>query len=83
MVIISKYLSHKIILNNDEITSFLEQKLLRNLLDSKLIFESHISSFCSKSGQKKKKKKKKQKKKKKALARFKELPCIRSKELTT
>ena len=48
MVISSKYLPQKIILNNDEITSSLEQKLLCNLLDSELIFESHISSFRSK-----------------------------------
>ena len=54
MVISSKDLSHKIILSNDEITSSREQELLRNLLASKLIFESLISSLCSKSGQKNK-----------------------------
>ena len=44
--------SHKIILNNNEIASFNEQKLLGILLDSKLNFESHITPLCEKTGQK-------------------------------
>ena len=44
--------SHKIILNNHEFTSSNEEKLLGILLDSKLDFESHITSLCKKSGQK-------------------------------
>ena len=41
-------LSHKIILNNNEIASSNEEKLLGILLDGKLNFESHITSFCKK-----------------------------------
>ena len=44
--------SHKIILNNNEIASSNEEKLLGILLDSKLNFESHITSLCNKAGQK-------------------------------
>ena len=44
--------SHKIILNNSEIASSNEEKLLGNLLDSKLNFDSHITSLCKKAGQK-------------------------------
>ena len=43
---------HKMILNNNEFTSSNEEKLLGILLDSKLNFESRITSFCKKSGQK-------------------------------
>ena len=37
--------SHKIILNNNEIASFSEEKLSGILLDSKLNFDSHITSL--------------------------------------
>ena len=37
--------SHKIILNNNEIASSNEEKLLGILLDSKLNFDSHITSL--------------------------------------
>ena len=52
MVIGSKDLSHQIMLNNNEITSSNEEKLSSILLDSKLNFESHISSLCRKAGRK-------------------------------
>ena len=42
---------HKLILNNNEINSFNEEKLLDILLDSKLNFESHITSPCKKAEQ--------------------------------
>ena len=38
--------SHKIILNNNEIASSNEEKLLGILLDSKLNFNSHIIFLC-------------------------------------
>ena len=38
--------SHKIILNNNEIASSSKKKLLGNLLDSKLNFDSRNTSFC-------------------------------------
>ena len=44
--------THKIILNNNEIASSNEEKLLGILLDSKLNFDSHITSLCKKAGQK-------------------------------
>ena len=44
--------SHKIILNNDEIASSNEEKLLSILLDSKLNFEPHLTSLYKKAGQK-------------------------------
>ena len=44
--------SHKIIFNNNEIASSNEGKLLGILLDSKLSFDSHITSLCKKAGQK-------------------------------
>ena len=44
--------SHKIILNNNEITSFNGENILGILLDSKLNFDSHIMCFCKKAGQK-------------------------------
>ena len=44
--------SHKIILNNNETASSNEEKLLGILLDSKLNFDSHITSFYKKKGQK-------------------------------
>ena len=40
--------THKIILNNNEIASSNEEKLLGTLLGSKLNLESHISSLCKK-----------------------------------
>ena len=43
--------SHKIILSN-EISSSNEEKLLGILLDSRLNFNSHITSLCKKAGQK-------------------------------
>ena len=43
---------HKIILNNNEIASSNVEKLLGILLDSKLNFDSHITSLCKKAGQK-------------------------------
>ena len=52
MVIGSRDLSHKILLNNNKITSSSEEKLLGIFLDSKLNFESQIRSFCRKTGQK-------------------------------
>ena len=42
----------KIILNNNEIASSNEQKLLGILSDSKLNFDAHITSLCKKAGQK-------------------------------
>ena len=44
--------TQKVILNNDEIASFNEEKLFGNLLDSKLNFDSHITSLFKKAGQK-------------------------------
>ena len=44
--------SHKITLNNNEIASSNEEKLLGILLDSKLNSESHITSLCKNAGQK-------------------------------
>ena len=44
--------TQKIILNNNEIASSNEEKLLGILLDSKLNFESHIIPLCKKAGQK-------------------------------
>ena len=43
--------SHNIILNNTEIVNSNEEKLLGILLDSKLSFGSHITSFPKKTGQ--------------------------------
>ena len=70
MVIGSRDLSHQM-LNNSKITSSNEEKLLGIFVDSKLNFESHIGSICRTASQKN------------VLARFKELPYIRSKKLTT
>ena len=44
--------TQKIILNNDEIASSNEEELLDIFLDSKLNFDSHITSLCNKAGQK-------------------------------
>ena len=44
--------TQKIILNNNEITSSNEEKILGIPLDSKLNFDSHITSLCKKAGQK-------------------------------
>ena len=44
--------THNIILNNNEIASSNEDKLLGILLDSKLNFVSHITSLCEKASQK-------------------------------
>ena len=62
---------HKIILNNNEIASSNVEKLLGILLDSKLNFDSHITSLCKKAGQKVS-----------VLARNKSLPHSRSKVIT-
>ena len=45
-VIIEDDPSHKMILNNNEIASFKQQKLIGILLNSKLNFEPHITSLC-------------------------------------
>ena len=52
MVIGCRDLLHEIMLNNNKITSSNEEKLLGIFLDSKLNFESHITSLCRKAGQK-------------------------------
>ena len=52
MVIGSKDLLHKIMLNHNEVTSFNEEKLLSILLDRKLNFKSHRGSLFRKEGQK-------------------------------
>ena len=53
MVIGSRDLSYKIMLNYSKVTSSNEEKLLGIFLDSKLNFESHIaSSLCRKADQK-------------------------------
>ena len=44
--------SYKIILNNNEIASCNEEKLLDILLDSKLNFSSHLDSLCKKADKK-------------------------------
>ena len=44
--------SHKINLNNNEIASFNEKKLLGIVLGRKLNFDSHITSVCKKAGEK-------------------------------
>ena len=51
LVIGSKDLSHEIMLNNNEISSSNEEKLLGISLDMKLNFGSHISSLSRKAGQ--------------------------------
>ena len=51
MVIGVKDQSHKIMLNNNKITSSNEERLLGILRDSKQNFESHVSSLCRKVGQ--------------------------------
>ena len=43
--------NQKMILNNNEIASSNEEKLLGILLDGKLNFDSHITSLCKKAGQ--------------------------------
>ena len=45
-------LPHEIVLNNSKVTSSKEEKLLGFFLDSKLNFESHITSLSRKAGQK-------------------------------
>ena len=52
MVIGSRDLSHEIMLNNNQITSSNEEKLLGIFLDSKLNLQNHIGSLCRKAGQK-------------------------------
>ena len=47
----SNDLSHEITLNENEITSSNEEKLIGKLLDSKLNFESQIGSLYRKAGQ--------------------------------
>ena len=44
--------TQRITLNNNEIASSNEEKLLGILLDNKLNFDSHITSLCKKAGQK-------------------------------
>ena len=51
IVIADDDLSHKIILNSNEIASSNEEKLLGILLDSKLNFDSHITPLFKKAGQ--------------------------------
>ena len=52
IVIVDGDPTHKNFLNNNEISSSDEEKLLGILLDSKLNFDSHITSLCKKAGQK-------------------------------
>ena len=52
IVIIDDGRSHKVISNNTEIASSNEEKLLGILLDSKLNFDSHITSLYKKARQK-------------------------------
>ena len=52
MVIGSGDLSHEIMLNDNEISSSNEEKLLGIFLDNKPNFESHIGSLCRKAGKK-------------------------------
>ena len=42
---------HKIILNNNKFASSNEEKILGILSDSKLNFDSHITSLCQKAGE--------------------------------
>ena len=51
MLIGVKDQSHKIMLNNNKITSSNEERLLGILRDSKQNSESHVSSLCRKVGQ--------------------------------
>ena len=51
MVIGGRDLLHEIMLSNSKIISSNEEKLLGIFLDSKLIFQSHIGSFCRKASQ--------------------------------
>ena len=44
--------THKIILSNNEIASSNKEQFLGILLDSKLNFDSHITSLCQKADQK-------------------------------
>ena len=44
--------SHEINLSNNEIASSNEKKLLGIVLESKLNFDSHITSVCKKAGEK-------------------------------
>ena len=44
--------THKIILNNNEVASSNEEKLLSILLNSKLNFDFHITSLCKRADQK-------------------------------